>query len=271
MRKLFGFGRQKKQTVTENTIDIEDLFLSQAVLQFDEATPHKGLSLSEAVLQFKKTAPHKGRHQDWKVQKSTTWASVGLQTAGKGGAASSLPVDVLLQVFSFVGARSVLSTIQLVCKFYFTTAMQDQLWRQFLITEAPSITTFVPDSNVHINKAVDPHLEKIAKNFVGRHMSLIFKRFFLLYTIPTPTEKFVWDFRCPLSWLDLKPTDNNKERICTSCGTHVKWYTPDEIAEDLPFCGLVATENDVGKADFNLEPLIMMGKMMPLDWNNLPN
>eukprot|EP01006_Ploeotia_vitrea_P054579 TRINITY_DN67904_c5_g2_i3.p1 TRINITY_DN67904_c5_g2~~TRINITY_DN67904_c5_g2_i3.p1 ORF type:complete len:243 (-),score=23.54 TRINITY_DN67904_c5_g2_i3:500-1228(-) len=126
-----------------------------------------------------------------------------------------IPTDAMLIMLSFLPARLVMESVQLVSKQWFCTAMDNTLWRELFRFGISKLTSSV-------GKA---HVNKISENFSGRHFFLLYKSYIAAQQEPIHVHDMThirWAFRCPLSWFDLQPTKDSKTRACTACHTQVK-------------------------------------------------
>eukprot|EP01006_Ploeotia_vitrea_P054578 TRINITY_DN67904_c5_g2_i2.p1 TRINITY_DN67904_c5_g2~~TRINITY_DN67904_c5_g2_i2.p1 ORF type:complete len:265 (-),score=27.98 TRINITY_DN67904_c5_g2_i2:43-837(-) len=133
-----------------------------------------------------------------------------------------IPTDAMLIMLSFLPARLVMESVQLVSKQWFCTAMDNTLWRELFRFGISKLTG--PEGQVHVNH--------ISDNFSGRHFFLLYKRYIAIKNTSDEVMQLPhirWLFRCPLSWWDLQPTKDFKERTCTACNTAVKHYSSYEV------------------------------------------
>eukprot|EP01006_Ploeotia_vitrea_P054580 TRINITY_DN67904_c5_g2_i4.p1 TRINITY_DN67904_c5_g2~~TRINITY_DN67904_c5_g2_i4.p1 ORF type:complete len:261 (-),score=33.64 TRINITY_DN67904_c5_g2_i4:81-863(-) len=136
-----------------------------------------------------------------------------------------IPTDAMLIMLSFLPARLVMESVQLVSKQWFCTAMDNTLWRELFRFGISKLTG--PEGQVHVNH--------ISDNFSGRHFFLLYKRYIAIQSTSDEVMQLPhirWLFRCPLSWWDLQPTKDSKERTCTACNTAVKHYSPSELSDN---------------------------------------
>eukprot|EP01006_Ploeotia_vitrea_P032851 TRINITY_DN65042_c0_g1_i3.p1 TRINITY_DN65042_c0_g1~~TRINITY_DN65042_c0_g1_i3.p1 ORF type:complete len:292 (+),score=30.54 TRINITY_DN65042_c0_g1_i3:59-934(+) len=245
----------------ETTGDIEDIWQS-FVAGFDEATPRR-------THVYLNSNPPRYRATYGKREPLLQLAAESSPSNPKHcGQFSKIPAEVAAIMLEFLTVYEVLHSVLPVCHTCLHWTMEDSLWRCLLVTHygRPGQP---PPANQHTStrnrmslfvrppattKAESEHIAKLVSHFKGRHFFTLFKR----HHVNKRNSSFPvkWEFRCPLSWVDLTPTDDVHVRHCSGCDCTVRDYgrwdlkanpTTDKHTSSSGCVHFVAVDwNDVG-------------------------